>query len=502
MRRNEARRAGGAAHAFVAILLSTGAGLLLAGCALVDLSPFSVSTYPDGSGAVLSRLPAIVIRFSEPVVHDTAESAFSVTADGESVEGDPAWEGNRLTFTPVRPFSRGMRHVLRLEGPVRTTAGRTFDELIVVSFYVGTDARPPIITEVAPEEGGICGVTSPLRLTFSASMDEDAFADAFSLSPEAEHGVAWNGDRTQATITPEKRWTSGGLVRWSLTPACLSSDGVAIGRAWTGTFLAQEDASSPSVVETGRAVVEGATVLPLPGGPSEIVRGDSLRIVFSEDIDPESLEDAFSLSPPLEGTLRRVSSGVCVFVPSEDWDMGREYVLEISTDLRDGCGNPMRSAYRAVFTPAIPIQSVEEIALGGDLDAASAYPPAEMDGDTPHPVDWLPSSTVGIGDLDLSITIRFARGYDPGLRPAIAEAVELSGFYPEVASPRITQVDWLDGRTLVISFTGFSYSAAPPSMEQLYYLLTISSGVSRTTNQEGSYLREDVTLLLESGPDS
>jgi hypothetical protein len=314
--------------------------------------------------------------------------------------------------------------------------------------------------------------------------------------------VAWNEDRSRVTIAPAARWSSGGIVAWNLTIACVSADGVAMGRAWTGTFLAQADAAPPSVVETGPAAVEGSTVLPLPGGPSDIAHGDSLRIVFSEDIDCESLEDAFSLSPSLEGTLRRVSSGVFVFVPSEDWDMGREYVLEISTDLRDACGNPMRSAYRRVFTPAIPAQGVAEIAVGGDLDVAPTYLPAEMDDATPHVIDWLPSSVVGIGDLDLSITIRFARGYDAELRPAVAEAVELAGHFPEVTNPRVTQVDWLDGRTLVVSFTGFSYSEPPPSLERLYYLLTISSGISRTVNQEGSYLKEDVMLLLESGPDS
>lgn len=482
--------------------LPMAAALLLTGCALIDLSSFSVSTHPAVPNEILESADALWVQFSEPVERSIVEPFLSVTAGGESVQGDLSWEENRLIFTPVEPFSRGIRHVLQLQGTVRTMAGRTFNELIMVPFYVGTDAQPPIIAETTPPEGAVVGKADSLMLTFSEPMDADAFKDAFSVTPTTEYRVSWNSNGTQVTIVPVTRWSAESLSTWSVTTACKSIKGVTVGRAWSGTFLVQEEATSPTVVSTGPAAVTGATVLPLPGGLSSLIYGDSLLITFSEDVDAMSLDTAFSLSPSREGTMRRVSSGIFVFVPSDGWLMGQEYVLSITTDLKDTFGNPMRAPYRELFTPGIPAQAVTEISLMGDLVDTPLYDASQLNNSVPSVINWVLSASVPDSALVLCITVRFAQGYDAVHQPSIANALHFEGYYPDVVSPQVTQENWMDSRTLRISYTGFTRSANHPSLERLFYKLTLPSGPDQTMNQEGSFLNESVTLLLESGSDS
>ncbi len=215
-----------------------------------------------------------------------------------------------------------------------------------------------------------------------------------------------------------------------------------------------------------------------------------------------TLGNALSLSPAVAGTLRRVSPGTFVFVPSEDWTMGQEYVLTLTTDLKDLAGNPLPMPYREVFTPAVPTQSVSEIDLVGNLIDTPIYLIGQLNNSAPYRLNWEPGAPPD-NALVLTIALHFSQPYDDAHKPALVNAVRLAGFYPDtLVSPQVTQVSWTGPQTVSISYTGFARSANTPSLHRLYYRLTIASGPEQTGNQYGSFLSEAITLLLESGSDS
>ncbi len=492
----------GKAALFARVAMLALAVFTFADCALIDLRGFPVTTWPAVPEAVVPSAQNVWVQFSEPVDHAVVEPLIAVTAAGQSVAGDFAWNSNQVIFTPVKPFAPGVRHVLSLQGTIRTIAGRMFDERIIVPFYVGTDAPPPIISAVTPAEGAIIGRSATLSLGFSEPMDKECFRDAFSVSPASDFTLAWNADCTTVTISPRERWIAETLYAWSVASACKSLTGVAVARVWSGTFLVQNDPSSPSVLPPGRALVSASLVSPLPGGLSDLLRGDCIMLAFSKDVDLSTLEAAFSLSPAVIGSLRKVSAGIFVFVPAEDWRMGQEYVLTITTDLEDLAGNPLPSPFRQVFTPAIPAQTVCEIDLVGNLTDTPVYATSALNNSVPYLLHW----TVGAPPDDalaLTITLRFSEPYDDAHKPIIAGAIRLDGFFPEsVISPQVTQVGWTGPRTVNISYTGFTRSADSPSRERIYYRLSIPSGPEQTGTFDGSFLSDPVTLLLESGSDS
>jgi len=489
------------------LLLQTLGIIALAGCALIDLRPFPIVSCPASPNQLLDSAPNVWVQFPEPVVEAEVEPLLTVASEGRRLAGDRHWEANRLVFAPLTPFAPGMRHLLELKGTVSTTAGRSFNENIAIPFYVGTDAAAPLLTGVQPRNGATVGVDEIISLTFSQPMDANSFHEAFSVSPATEVTVAWNGAGTVATVAPAVRWTAERLCTWSIATACAARSGVAVGRQWTGNFLVQLDESTPEVLSTAPALVSGATVTPLPPGLSSLRSGESILITFSEEVELSSLQGAFSLSPALAGTMRRVSPALYVYVPSADWLIGQAYLLTISRGLTDSCGNPLREPYRELFRTAVPPQAVTEIDLSGDLTSGSGYmafPASALDNPEPSLVAWVAKALKPDGELELTATIRFARGYDAAHRPTIAGAINLAGYYPaSVASPEVTQTTWLDERSVCISYAGFARSAIDPATGTgaLYYRLIVPSGQGLTINQEGSYIASPVTLLLESGPD-
>ncbi len=474
----------------------------LGSCGLIDLSPFSVSTWPSQYNQVLSSAGSVWVGFSEPVQQDAVQPFFSVVAGGQTLAGDYSWTGNRLVFTPVKAFAPGVRHVLQLQGTVQTVAGRSFSELVVVPFYVGTDSASPIIASVTPSTGGVVGSHAPLTLTFSQAVDAASFGDAFSVNPVTGFTVSWDVSSTVATITPASRWSAGSLYTWSVAAACRSQAGVAVERTWTGTFLVQSDATSPGVASVVPATLTGGGVLPQGTSLSDLLFGECIRLTFTEDIDLASLETAFSLSPSVAGTVRKVSPCVFVFVPSDNWTMGQEYLLAISTDLEDLAGNPLPAPYREVFTPSIPAQSVTAVDAEGSLTGTLPLA-APLNGAAPLLLPWVNSGTVPDSELILKVTIHFAQPYAPEFQPSIAGALRCTGYFPATTiSPQILNVSWIGGQMLIISYVGFHRSPISPSLERLYYKLTIPGGQDQTRNQSGSFMKDPITVLLESGSDS
>ncbi len=488
------------------LLLTLGTAALAAGCTLIDLRPFSIESYPASPNQLLASAPSVWVQFPEAVIEAQVEPLLTVAAEGQRLAGDLRWEANRLLFTPVTPFEPGRRHLLELKGTVRTAAGRSFSESIAIPFYVGTDAAAPLLTGALPRNGATVGIDEVVVLTFSQPMDANSFREGFSLSPATEITVSWNAAGTVATVAPASHWAAERLHIWSIATACRSGTGVAVGRQWTGNFLVQLDESTPEVVATAPADVSGATVTPLQPGLTSLRSGESILITFSEDVDLAALRRAFSLSPALAGTMMRVSPARFVFVPSVDWVMGREYLLVISTGLTDLSGNPLRAPYRELFQTAIPLQSVTEIDVSGDLASGCeslAFPASQLDNAAPSLVAWVPRAQKPDEELELTVTVRFARGYDAAHRPEVAGAIDLAGYYPPgLMSPEVTQETWLDDWTVCISYLGFTRSSIDPATGTgaLYYKLTVPAGQGLTSNQEGSFLTSPVTLLLESGP--
>jgi hypothetical protein len=219
---------------------------------------------------------------------------------------------------------------------------------------------------------------------------------------------------------------------------------------------------------------------------------------FSGEVDLTSLQSAFSLSPTVAGALQRITATEVAFVPSGDWQMDQEYLLQIAAELTDLSGDKMRAPYRETFTPAIPHQAVSEIDLSGDLTPPPALPwvylPADFNNASAYSLSWVSSATAP--NPQLTVTITFSQPYNNARKAVIASAISFNAIFGATTNPSVLQISWTNDQTVAISLGPFERSSPTQSN---YYELTIPAGTEASMNQNGSYLKDAVKLLFNSG---
>jgi hypothetical protein len=121
-----------------------------------------------------------------------------------------------------------------------------------------------------------------------------------------------------------------------------------------------------------------------------------------------------------------------------------------------------------------------------------------------HPDDYNRSSPLAFdleetgGDKLHTFTITFASAIDAESRTRLTNAVECKAFFPSsILDPDLESVSWNPpGTDVTLRYSGFEHS--PTGIQKNLYRLKITGGQDASINQQGSFLEEDVWILLEA----
>jgi len=432
------------------------------------------------------------MEFSLPVLRTAVEDIFMVTVDSRSISGDFIWKDRRVIFKPLEQLLPGVRYVFTFSGTVKTGGGIKTGIDIQIPFYSCNDEKAPILTSCSPIEGADAGINDSIELNFSAPMDLQTLQEGFGIDPHKEVVITLDDNGTIAAITPEDAWTPHTFYTWSLDMSVVTAhDGTPLPIDYEGTFITQADAKPPDFERFTPAFLSGSTYL----DSSVLSKDDSLKFVFSEEVDITSFTTAFSISPVIRGYADQVSPGTVIFIPAQEFTMDTEYFVIIGGEVTDTSGNNLREAVRFSFTPDIPIQEVTQIDFLGDGPTIVFLP--ERFGTDPDGAD-----VIDIHDIDLTAmgTIYFSEPYEEPYRTAVTSRITFHAFFPRdvsrLTNPVLDNAVWTTDRQLTLFYSGFKKS--PAANETFYYLLTIPGGKSLSRNLAGSYLKEDVWIILEA----
>lgn len=75
----------------------------------------------------------------------------------------------------------------------------------------------------------------------------------------------------------------------------------------------------------------------------------SLILVFDQPMDPASVEAAFSIDPPVEGTFSWQDPATLVFTPLSNWERATRYRVRLDTTARSADGLPLREETEFTF---------------------------------------------------------------------------------------------------------------------------------------------------------
>lgn len=103
------------------------------------------ATWPDSKGEAPGYTD-IGIEFAEPMVASSVESRFHLDPE---VEGELAWEDNRMVLRPSRPMMAGRQYVARVDAGARSMSGQVLKHAVEWSFRV----RQPYLLYLSPAAG-------------------------------------------------------------------------------------------------------------------------------------------------------------------------------------------------------------------------------------------------------------------------------------------------------------------------------------------------------------
>lgn len=229
---------------------------------------------PRDTAHDVSAHTEVSIEFSTPMDEQEVAEHFAINPH---VDGDIAWRGRTLVFTPSEPLQAGARYAISLAG-VHDRLGNPLGGDSSFSFTT-IDAGQPI--KVTPKDGERDVASRDVELWFSQPMQTTRTGEAFKLTDATTKKriggkITWNDARTQLTFTADKALAKGHRFVISIGEGAVDSDGNAV--SFDATFSTKA-APAPARSVTRSTRTQTTRPVPKPPGPASSLVGYALNQV-------------------------------------------------------------------------------------------------------------------------------------------------------------------------------------------------------------------------------
>ena len=426
--------------------------LVCLSCGIVDFSSSdSIKINPSKYNQVVGENEEIYVKYGFSPDHVSAQSAFEIQNVDGKVGGSFKWKENTMVFTPKDSFEPAQRYVLKYAGEVSDTSGKMHKYNIYTPFfYMVKQAGKPDITRMNPADGSTVQTYDKVVFSFSAAMSLPSFLVGFSVSPDIDCSEEWNSEHTQMTLTPKEGWKEYQVYRFSFADSIKSADGIPIAAPKTFCLYCSSGAALPSVVSIDTALNDGLSYPLLLSGLDGVKDKDAIRVSFSEPMDLDAAEDAFSITPDIAGHTCWIDASTLVFVPEIEWQGETWYSVSIDTSAKSRKGLSITDKYETSFTPdVIPLKLL--YVEGKDADG---FPLSDFN--PHHEVD------IDVGDALLpENTYTFGFVFNKAFTTAeekeqVYSGIRLKGLFPpSLTSPKVMSLFWSGDSRIQITYIGF-----------------------------------------------
>ena len=226
---------------------------------------------------------------------------------------------------------------------------------------VQPEPLPPVLAEVSPLDGSQLGLDGPITFYFSQPMNRDSVEASLFGLPSGSH--TWSDDST-LTFTPNPSYKTNAEITVAILSSAKAANGLSLTAPITLTYYTSsllrainflpEAASQDIDPKAAVAVTFNQPVVPL-GADTDLSGGQASS--------GQSLPEAFSLEPAVNGHGEWLSTSTYVFYPEPALAGGETYTANLNTDLVSASGTPLDftgSSMAWSFETALPrLVSVE-----------------------------------------------------------------------------------------------------------------------------------------------
>ncbi|MBN1180587.1 MAG: von Willebrand factor type A domain-containing protein [Anaerolineae bacterium] len=286
------------------------------------------------------RQPVTQVTFDRVMDAESLAAALTVSP---IVPLDLRWEGRALYLTPREPLAPDTVYRFMLGTTARDLEGTPLDQ----AYQWGYLAANPVADLVRPLRNGERG--TPLRVAFTTPMDPGSVEASLQVDPPLAGELAWNGEHTALTLTPEQPLPSDTIYTVRFDGALRDAAGNVFPPVAPLQFT-----TPPAVLSAGP---QGETVHP----------SAALEIHFDRVMDLRATEGAVQVTPEVPGRFAWRDTRL-IFEPDQGWAPAATYTATVTAAARDRDGHPVLSApYTWSFRVA-----ARETALDLDAPGASA----------------------------------------------------------------------------------------------------------------------------------
>jgi uncharacterized protein YkwD len=306
------------------------------------------------------------IEFSTPMNEASVAAAVRVEPRAPV---ELAWDptGRRLTITPATAWSPDTLHTLVVEAGALADTGRPLGRPMRAAFLTRAATEGRI--EATELVGKRITVDTGFAFSFARPVKVDSVLDALETVPplvgtiEATGGLAAG---TAFTFTPASPLQAD--TRYRLT---LSGVRTADGEILDEVSASLKTARAPTVV---RLWPKAKT--------SDVARGATVSVRFSESMNVKSTRDAFRVQvngKTVGGRIRFAEDNTVLhFDPSSRFPYEAKVVASIGSAARSAVGTPIADGARASFTvaekpapPPVRVASAPRTSSGGTISGGS-----------------------------------------------------------------------------------------------------------------------------------
>lgn len=245
------------------------------------------------------------------------------------------------TLTPDPAFEQGTTYALAVDRTY-TARDRTTHTIVFQSeaetLYQGTFeiSPPPELADVAPT-GSHALVTEPVRLTFSEPMKNNGLEERLIVEPETRGTLALSDDRLVLTFTPSEplAYATGYSIKLA-----------AGAQTEHGGFLPNDAEFSFTTIGPARIT----SISPNDGAAGIGVHA-SITMAFDQEVDHASAEQAFNLTPGVDGAFRWDGQTMS-FTPDAAFANSTIYHIRLASGIASVHGQPSDRTYESAFMTA------------------------------------------------------------------------------------------------------------------------------------------------------
>ncbi len=180
-----------------------------------------------------------------------------------------------------------------------------------------------------------------IRITFSAEMNKSRAEGSFSMTKNGSlisGNFSWDG--STLIFTPSMAIENNSIYLIEMSTDAEDTYGNSLPEKFTYTFSTAMEDGKPYFVSSIPADRQSVTDQLL-----------SIRILFSEALDIESVYSSFSIFPDVDGVLSLAAGdSEIIFTPLSKYEEGTDYTVTVSDTLRDLCGNNITDKCEVFFS--------------------------------------------------------------------------------------------------------------------------------------------------------